>query len=136
DCQKISQGVLTDGNAMETEIGLFAMKKDMVHRAIQQFRDVKVEIHVIQMAPLALCNYVAYDLLHKEGLGGGEGVDDSKECVVALDIGTDNSNLIITDGEKIIWQLPIPLGGNHFTRALTKDMKLTFAKAEHLKRNA
>src|SRR5205085_10300904 len=38
--------------------------------------------------------------------------------------------------EKIIWQRPIPLGGNHFTRALTKDLKLTFAKAEHLKRNA
>src|SRR5262249_36745178 len=36
----------------------------------------------------------------------------------------------------IIWQRPIPLGGNHFTRALTKDLKLTFAKAEHLKRNA
>src|SRR5207253_7411241 len=34
------------------------------------------------------------------------------------------------------WQRPIPLGGNHFTRALTKDLKLTFAKAEHLKRNA
>ena len=30
----------------------------------------------------------------------------------------------------------VPIGGNHFTRALTKDMKLTFAKAEHLKRNA
>jgi type IV pilus assembly protein PilM len=28
------------------------------------------------------------------------------------------------------------LGGNHFTKALTKEMKLTFAKAEHLKRNA
>src|SRR5207253_1659198 len=139
DFQKIGQGVVTDGYAMETEIGLFAMKKDMVHRAIQQFRDVKVEIHVIQMAPLALCNYVAYDLLRKDGLGGGEGsaeAADKKECVVALDIGTDNSNLIITDGEKIIWQRPIPLGGNHFTRALTKDMKLTFAKAEHLKRNA
>jgi hypothetical protein len=42
----------------------------------------------------------------------------------------------VTDGVKVIWQRPIPLGGNHFTRALTKDMKLTFAKAEHLKRNA
>ena len=43
---------------------------------------------------------------------------------------------MVTDGDRIIWQRPIPLGGNHFTRALTKDMKLTFAKAEHLKRNA
>ena len=56
--------------------------------------------------------------------------------MVVLDIGTDSSNLVITDGGKIIWQRPIPLGGNHFTRALTKDLKLTFAKAEHLKRNA
>ncbi len=140
DFQKIGQGIVTDGFAMETEIGLFAMKKDMVYRAIQQFRDVNVEIHVIQMAPLALCNYVAYDLLNKDGVGGapsdGEDEPEKKECIVALDIGTDNSNLIITDGEKIIWQRPIPLGGNHFTRALTKDMKLTFAKAEHLKRNA
>ena len=55
---------------------------------------------------------------------------------VALDIGADSANLVITDGQRIIWQRPIPLGGNHFTRALTKDMKLTFAKAEHLKRNA
>ena len=138
DFQKIGQGVVTDGFAMETEIGLFAMKNDMVHRSLQQFKDVHVEIHVIQMAPLALCNYVAYDLLKKDGMGGDGAAEgaDKKECVVALDIGTDNSNLIITDGEKIIWQRPIPLGGNHFTRALTKDMKLTFAKAEHLKRNA
>ena len=28
------------------------------------------------------------------------------------------------------------MGGSHFTKALTKEMKLTFAKAEHLKRNA
>ncbi len=30
----------------------------------------------------------------------------------------------------------MPIGGNHFTRQLTKELKLTFAKAEHLKRNA
>ncbi|MCI0376523.1 MAG: type IV pilus assembly protein PilM [Gemmataceae bacterium] len=136
DFQRVGSGVVTDGFAMETEIGLFAMKRDMVNRAIQQFRDVNVEVHVIQMAPLALCNYVAYDLLNKTGTGAGQTADGKGGCIVALDIGTDNSNLVITDGEKVIWQRPIPIGGNHFTRALTKDMKLTFAKAEHLKRNS
>src|SRR4029077_9600156 len=82
--------------------------------------------------PLALVNYVAYDLL--KGQVSSEG--GKKQAIVALDIGADNSNLVITDGAKIIWQRPIPIGGNHFTRALTKDLKLTFAKAEHLKRNA
>src|SRR6185369_9069902 len=40
DFQKIGSGLVTDGFAMETEIGLFAMKRDMVNRAIQQFKDV------------------------------------------------------------------------------------------------
>src|SRR5439155_20058594 len=84
--------------------------------------------------PLALCNYVSYDMLETALEGSEE--KGKKRCIVALDIGADNSNLVITDGQRIIWQRPIPLGGNHFTRALTKDMKLTFAKAEHLKRNA
>jgi type IV pilus assembly protein PilM len=130
DYQKLNTGVVTDGFAMETEIGLFAIKRDTVNRYLQHFKDVNVEVQIVQMAPLALCNYVSYDLLEAGAEGG------KKRCVVALDIGADNSNLVITDGERIIWQRPIPLGGNHFTRALTKDMKLTFAKAEHLKRNA
>src|SRR5262249_3681218 len=103
-------------------------------RYLQHFRDVNVDVHVVQMAPLALCNFVAYDLLQKGPQPDEAGA--KRSCVVALDIGTDSSNLVITDGARIIWQRPIALGGNHFTRALTKDLKLTFAKAEHLKRNA
>jgi type IV pilus assembly protein PilM len=148
DYQKIGSGTVTNGFAMETEIGLFAMKRDMVNRAMQPFKDVGIEVHLVQMAPLALCNFVAYDLLGKgvappapEGAEGEEEAaaadgDSKNKCVVALDLGTDSSNLVVSDGERIIWQRPIPLGGNHFTRALTKELKLTFAKAEHLKRNA
>lgn len=136
DFQKIGSPMVVDGLALETEIGLFAMKKDTVNRALTQFKDVDVEVHIIQMAPLALINYIAYDCLGKNPKKAGDEDDPADGCVVALDIGTDNSNLVISDGERIIWQRAIPLGGNHFTRALTKDMKLTFAKAEHLKRNA
>lgn len=136
DYQKLGAGMVSDGYALETEIGLFAMKRDMIQRALHQFQDVNVEVNVVQMAPLALCNFVAYELLQQDV--GGENAEEKPvgDCVVALDIGADNSNLVITNGGKIIWQRPIPLGGNHFTRALTKDLKLTFAKAEHLKRNA
>ncbi|MFO0879653.1 MAG: type IV pilus assembly protein PilM [Gemmataceae bacterium] len=133
DFQKLGASNVVDGFALETEIGLFAMKRDMINKYLQHFKEVGVEVHVIQMAPLALCNFVAYDLLNKEA---DTPIEGKQPCVVALDLGTDSSNLVVTDGGKIIWQRPIPLGGNHFTRALTKDMKLTFAKAEHLKRNA
>jgi type IV pilus assembly protein PilM len=140
DFQKIGEGTVTDGFALDTEIGLFAMKRDLVSRYLQHFKEVGVEIHFVQMAPLALCNFVAFELLGKATVDGeqeaGEEAAGKKQCVVALDIGADSSNLVITDGGRVIWQRPIPLGGNHFTRALTKDLKLTFAKAEHVKRTA
>jgi type IV pilus assembly protein PilM len=149
DYQKIAGGESVAGFAMETEVGLFAMKRDVINRFLSHYQAVKAGVHIVQMAPLALCNFATYEFLRKGGPDGVEGdqvalaegeVDDTprgkKRCAVVLDIGTDNSNLVITDGGKIIWQRPLPLGGNHFTRALTKEMKLTFAKAEHLKRNA
>jgi type IV pilus assembly protein PilM len=146
DFQKIGGGETVGGFAMETEIGLFAMKRDIISKYLGQYNGTNAEIHYVQMAPLALCNFATYELLKKGGADGiagdapVEGEDETprgkKRCAVVLDIGTDNSNLIITDGGKIIWQRNVGLGGSHFTRALTKEMKLTFAKAEHLKRNA
>ncbi|MFO0798165.1 MAG: type IV pilus assembly protein PilM [Gemmataceae bacterium] len=145
DFQKIAGGEVVDGFAMETEVGLFALKRDVISRYMGYFSGSKIEVHTIQMSPLALVNYTTYDLLRKGGKVPAPPLDEAPEedtprgkvrCVVVLDIGTEASNLIITDGGKIIWQRPIPLGGNNFTRALTKELKLTFAKAEHLKRNA
>src|SRR5215510_16124904 len=73
DYQKLGSGVVTDGFAMETEIGLFAIKRDTVNRYLQHFKEVNVEVHIVQMAPLALCNYVSYDLIEagesEEGAG-------------------------------------------------------------------
>lgn len=108
------------------EVGLFAMKRDQINRAILPFAVAGIEVDMVQMSPIALYNYIAFDQLKGSG---------SKDSVVLLDIGADNTDLIITDGTRI-WQRNVPIGGNHFTRALTKELKLTFAKAEHLKRNA
>ena len=140
DFQKIGTGMVIDGLAIDTEVGLFAMKRDIISKEMQGYRDAKLEVTTIQMAPLALANYLVYDLLKidppepgAEEMGdmGGGG-----KCVAALDIGADESTLVVTDGGKIIMQRPVNVGGNHFTRALTKDFKLTFGKAEHLKRHA
>lgn len=138
DFQKIGSGVVADGFAMETEIGLFAIKRENVQRALQPFQEIGIEVDLVQMSPLALCNFVSYDLLKQDvsSVAAPESESKKKECVVALDIGVETSSLIITDGNRVIWQRSIPIGGNRFTRALTKEFKYTFAKAEHLKRNA
>ncbi len=108
------------------EVGLFAMKRDQINRAILPFAVAGIEVDMVQMSPIALYNFITFDQIKGSG---------SKDSVVLLDIGADNTDLIITDGSRI-WQRNVPIGGNHFTRALTKELKLTFAKAEHLKRNA
>src|ERR1700757_2957010 len=53
DFQKVGAGEVTGGFAMGTEIGLFALKRETVFRYLQHFKDVGIDVHVVQMAPLA-----------------------------------------------------------------------------------
>lgn len=132
DYQPLAGGSVDEGYALETEVGLFAMKRDQVARALTPLEDAGLEIDIIQLAPLAIFNFVAFDQI-----GPQENYDRSSPppSKVVLSLGTDTTDLVITDGVRV-WQRSIPIGGNHFTKALTKELKLTFAKAEHLKRNA
>jgi type IV pilus assembly protein PilM len=132
DYQALGGGVEESGYLLDGEVGLFAMKREQVQHHLQPFIERKVEVELIQIAPLALYNFLCYDRL---GYRKSEPREPNDEYSVVVDMGSDATTLIVTNGKKI-WIRNMPVGGNHFTRALTKDMKLTFAKAEHLKCNA
>jgi type IV pilus assembly protein PilM len=121
-----------EGYALETEVGLFAMKRDQVARALKPLEEAGVAVDIIQLAPLAIYNFICFDRLELEGKYDPASPPPS---TVIISLGTDTTDLVITNGYRV-WQRSIPIGGNHFTKALTKELKLTFAKAEHLKRNA
>ena len=121
--------------ALEMEVGLFAIKRDQLLTAIKPFDDVDIDLDIVQLSPLAIYNFVVYDRLNNGDDIGDYDPENPPESVVILSMGTETTDLIITNGQRV-WQRSIPLGGNHFTRQLTKELKLTFAKAEHLKRNA
>jgi type IV pilus assembly protein PilM len=132
DYQPLRVGSQEEGYALETEVGLFAMKRDQVARALKPLEEAGVEVDFIQLTPLAIYNFVCFDRL-----GNLESADPAKPPAskIIISLGTDTTDLVITNGFRV-WQRSIPIGGNHFTKALTKELKLTFAKAEHLKRNA
>ncbi len=132
DFQRLGGGMEAGGFLIDAEVGIFAMKRDQVLKQLKPFQDNKIEVELMQIAPLAQYNFLAYDQL---GIRPGEDFEPGEEYVALLDMGADQSTIMVTNGAKI-WIRNIPMGGNHFTRALTKEMKLTFAKAEHLKCNA
>ncbi len=135
DYEQMPGGSEDDGFALETEVGLFAMKRDQVFRALKPLDDAGIEVDYIQLAPLAIYNAVVFDLLSELPPPEEYNPDDPPESLVLLSLGTDNTDLVITNGYRV-WQRNIPQGGNHFTKVLSKELKLTFANAEHLKRNA
>jgi len=107
----------------EVEVGIFAMKKDIVNDYVSDFLAMRVEPDIVQMAPVALYNYLRYE--KKEGSG----------ATLLMDVGAENTNLVIADGERV-WIRNVPIGGNNFTNALGREFKLPFSKAESLKRHA
>ncbi|HSW46734.1 MAG TPA: type IV pilus assembly protein PilM [Phycisphaerae bacterium] len=109
--------------AMETEVGIFAMRRGLLRDHLKFLSDFRLEPSVVQSSPLALYNALRYD-----GLIGGE-------PVAILDIGAENTDLLAVDGNSL-WTRNIPIGGNRFTEALLHTFKLSFNKAENLKRSA
>ena len=109
--------------AMETEVGIFAMRRELMREHLKFLSDLKLEPGIVQSSPLALYNALRYD-----GLVGSE-------PVAILDIGAQNTDLLAVDGNSL-WTRNIPIGGNAFTEVLLKTFKLSFNKAENLKRSA
>ncbi len=135
DYQRMFGGGEEEGFAMETEVGLFAMKRDQVYQEIEPYLDASIDVDIVQLTPLSIYNFVVFDQLHDLPPEDEFDPDDPPESIVVLSIGTESTDLVITNGFRV-WQRSVPLGGSHFTKALVKELQLTYAKAEHLKRNA
>jgi type IV pilus assembly protein PilM len=108
-----------EGNP-DVEVGIFAMRKELVNQHLANFSGAGLNVQAVQMNPLADYNALQYD-------------DKIKGATMIIDLGAENADLIIAEGETV-WMRSIPIGGNHFTEALVRDFKLRFERAEELKR--
>lgn len=107
----------------EVEVGIFAMRKELVNHHIKYFTDYDLNVQNVQMNPLAVYNALQFDGRLNDGTS------------MVIDVGADNTDLLIASNDSI-WMRSIPIGGSNFTETLVKTFKLNFAKAEDLKRNA
>jgi type IV pilus assembly protein PilM len=132
DWQRLAGGLEEAGFVVDAEVALFAIKSEQIAKSLAPLTDAGIAVDILQMAPVALANMVMFDQLPDQAT-----VDPEKPppSIVLVSMGVDSTDLVITNGLRI-WQRSMSIGGSTFTKAVVKEMKLTFAKAEHLKRNA
>jgi len=119
--------VMTKDDSPEKKVGIFAIKNEVVNSALEHFGREDVQVGYVQMAPMALYNYVLYD---RPDL-----VSSDNKATIVLNIGAENTDLVVCT-KSTVWQRCILIGGNAFTKAIADTFKLSFEKAEKLKRTA
>lgn len=108
----------------ERKVNLYAAKKQAVEEIVDACERANLEVTGIQVAPLGIYNYVKFEL--------DEGISS---CCVAIDIGAENTDLVVIDGQKTYVRV-VPVAGNDITKALKARFKLSDDDAEKLKRRA
>lgn len=119
--------LLSDPDSPEKKVGLFAIKNEVVHAAMEPFEREELPVSYVQMASMALYNYLLFD---RPDLAGSD-----KRATVIINIGADSTDVVVCTASGV-WQRCIMMGGNAFTSAIADTFKLSFEKAEKLKRTA
>lgn len=117
--------VFQQDDAPDVEVGIFAITKEKVMNYLTNYNAVNLRVDGLTLSPLAVFNAFVYDTAE----------DPPEEGVIYMDIGTTATDVIIVE-EGGIWLRTLPIGGNTFTEALCKAFKLSYNKAEKLKREA
>lgn len=126
DTQLIS-GTDQEGFLMYGEYAVTAVKQDHVFDRLQWLNGLKIT--GLQSTTTAIFNAACEDL---------QSDSNADQVTVIVSVGGDTTEMIVVklgNKPKLLWQRNIPLAGRHWTQQIAKDCKLTFAKAEHLKRN-
>jgi len=118
---------MTDDEAPEIKVGIFAIKNEVVDSALEHFNREDVQASYVQMAPMALYNYLLHD---RPDL-----VTSDTQATVVLNVGAEITDLVVCT-KSAVWQRCITIGGNAFTQAIADTFRLDFEKAEKLKRTA
>ncbi len=109
----------------DVEVGIFAITKERLAQFLSNYRQAGLKIDGLTMSPLAVFNGLCYDLQ----------LDPKQDSIALVDIGTTSTDVIICD-HGAVWIRTLQIGGNDFTEALMRAFKVSYPKAEKLKREA
>ncbi|MBN2561249.1 MAG: type IV pilus assembly protein PilM [Phycisphaerae bacterium] len=116
--------VFTEEDSPDVEVGIFAIRKELIRNHLAHFTDQGIEPIAVQTSPMSSYNAARFEWSPEDGT-----------ATILLDMGALATDLIIFEGDRV-WSRPVPVGGNRFTEALVSAFKISFKKAEGLKRSA
>jgi len=119
--------MMSDPDDAEQKVGLFAIKNEIVEAEMEHFEREDLVVSYVQMAPMALYNFLLYDR--------PELARSDNRATVIVNVGAESTDLVVCT-KSAVWQRCIMMGGNTFTQAIAETFKLNFEKAEKLKRTA
>ncbi len=119
--------MMTEPGSPEQKVGLFAIKNEIVEAEMEHFEREDLVVSYVQMAPMALYNFLLYDR--------PELARSDNRATVIVNVGAESTDLVVCT-KSAVWQRCIMMGGNTFTQAIAETFKLSFEKAEKLKRTA
>lgn len=114
----------------DREAAIFAARLTALRERLALLEVIDLRPDVLQADCLAIHNLLAYERLLPAPRANDA---EEEEVVMALDLGAVSMNTVVGHGE-CVWARTAPTGGNLFTRAIVKGLKLTHADAERLKR--
>lgn len=109
----------------DVEVGIFAVTRQRIMDQLSMLGDVGLTPDLVTLSPIAAYNALAVDL----------GFTNDTPGTIILDIGTVATDMIIAEAGRV-WVRTFPIGGHQFTEALVSAFKLSYSKAEKLKREA
>lgn len=120
------------GSLYDREAAFFAIQKQALHDRLTQLAALDVRPDLLQADSVAIYNTLAFEG-QLPAPAGGETGDEEEPVTMALDVGADSTGVLVGHARSV-WTRVIPFGGNDFTRALVKELTLTFDEAERQKR--
>jgi type IV pilus assembly protein PilM len=119
--------LMENENSPDKEVGLFAIKNELISEMMDHFNREKLRVTCVQIAPMALYNFAYYDRT--------DVAESTDQATIILDMGAENTTLVICTKDSV-WQRSIRIGGNTFTQAIADTFKKDFRVSEKLKRTA
>jgi type IV pilus assembly protein PilM len=117
-------GEIYQDSEPKNEVILMAAARDLVNSMLTMAQKAKLDVIGMNVEPMALVDCFGHIYRRKT---------DAEQVVCFVDIGFKSSRAVIAQGSKILFARTIPVGGDHFNRAVAQALSIGAEEAKLLR---